>query len=43
MHRSGTSLLTQLLQRAGVPMGSDLEYVDGTPIAEALAGRREMS
>lgn len=27
----------------GVPMGSDLEYVDGTTIAEALAGRREMS
>jgi recombination protein RecR len=27
----------------GVPMGSDLEYVDGNTIAEALAGRREMS
>lgn len=27
----------------GIPMGSDLEYVDGTTIAEALAGRREMS
>lgn len=27
----------------GVPMGSDLEYVDGTTIAEALAGRREMT
>lgn len=26
----------------GIPMGSDLEYVDGTTIAEALAGRREM-
>jgi recombination protein RecR len=26
----------------GVPVGSDLEYVDGTTIAEALAGRREM-
>jgi len=27
----------------GVPMGSELEYVDGTTIAEALHGRREMS
>ena len=27
----------------GIPMGSDLEYVDGTTIAEALAGRREMA
>lgn len=26
----------------GIPVGSDLEYVDGTTIAEALAGRREM-
>lgn len=26
----------------GLPMGSDLEYVDGTTIAEALSGRREM-
>jgi recombination protein RecR len=26
----------------GVPVGSDLEYVDGTTISEALAGRREM-
>lgn len=26
----------------GIPMGSDLEYVDGTTIAEALSGRREM-
>jgi recombination protein RecR len=26
----------------GIPMGSDLEYVDGTTIAQALAGRREM-
>lgn len=26
----------------GVPVGSDLEYVDGSTIAEALAGRREM-
>lgn len=25
----------------GIPVGSDLEYVDGTTIAEALAGRRE--
>lgn len=27
----------------GIPVGSDLEYVDGTTIAEALAGRREMA
>lgn len=26
----------------GIPVGSDLEYVDGTTIAEALFGRREM-
>lgn len=26
----------------GMPVGSDLEYVDGSTIAEALAGRREM-
>jgi recombination protein RecR len=26
----------------GIPRGSDLEYVDGTTIAQALAGRREM-
>ena len=26
----------------GIPIGSDLEYIDGTTIAEALAGRREM-
>ena len=26
----------------GIPVGADLEYVDGTTIAEALAGRREM-
>jgi recombination protein RecR len=26
----------------GIPVGSDLEYVDGSTIAEALAGRREM-
>lgn len=26
----------------GIPMGSDLEYVDGSTLAEALSGRREM-
>jgi recombination protein RecR len=26
----------------GVPVGSDLEYVDGSTLVEALAGRREM-
>lgn len=26
----------------GMPVGSDLEYVDGSTLAEALAGRREM-
>ncbi len=26
----------------GIPMGSDLEYVDGSTLAEAFAGRREM-
>ncbi len=26
----------------GIPMGSDLEYIDGTTLAQALAGRREM-
>lgn len=26
----------------GIPVGSDLEYVDGTTIAQALAGRQEM-
>ncbi len=26
----------------GIPVGSDLEYVDGSTIAEALTGRREM-
>lgn len=26
----------------GIPVGSDLEYVDGTTLAEALSGRREM-
>ena len=27
----------------GIPVGSDLEYVDGSTITEALAGRREMA
>ena len=27
----------------GIPVGSDLEYVDGMTIAQALAGRRELS
>lgn len=26
----------------GLPVGSDLEYIDGSTLAEALAGRREM-
>lgn len=26
----------------GIPVGADLEYVDGTTLAEALSGRREM-
>lgn len=26
----------------GIPVGSDLEYVDGNTLAEALSGRREM-
>ena len=26
----------------GIPVGSDLEYVDGSTLAQALAGRREM-
>jgi recombination protein RecR len=26
----------------GIPVGSDLEYVDGTTLAQAIAGRREM-
>jgi recombination protein RecR len=33
-------LVTRLAR--GIPVGSDLEYVDGTTIAEALSGRREM-
>jgi len=35
-------LLAQCGPGGGIPVGSDLEYVDGTTIAEALAGRREM-
>ncbi|MDT8340146.1 MAG: recombination mediator RecR [Longimicrobiales bacterium] len=27
----------------GIPVGSDLDYVDGSTLAEALAGRREMA
>ena len=26
----------------GIPVGSDLEYVDGSTLSEALSGRREM-
>jgi recombination protein RecR len=26
----------------GIPVGSDLEYIDGSTLAEALSGRREM-
>ena len=26
----------------GLPVGSDLEYIDGSTLAEALSGRREM-
>ncbi len=33
-------LVTRLAR--GIPVGSDLEYVDGSTIAQALAGRREM-
>lgn len=32
--------VTRLAQ--GIPVGSDLEYVDGSTLARALAGRREM-
>ncbi len=32
--------ITRLAQ--GIPVGSDLEYVDGSTLARALAGRREM-
>ncbi len=39
--RNVQSLRVTRLAR-GIPVGSDLEYVDGTTIAEALLGRREM-
>ncbi len=38
--RPRAARVTRLAQ--GVPIGSDLEYVDATTIAQALAGRREM-
>jgi recombination protein RecR len=38
--RPSGPLVTRLAR--GIPVGSDLEYVDGTTIAEALSGRREM-
>lgn len=38
--RTRTVRVTRLAR--GIPVGADLEYVDGTTIAEALAGRREM-
>jgi len=38
--RSFGTRVTRLAR--GIPVGSDLEYVDGTTIAQALAGRREM-
>ncbi len=38
--RPHVSRVTRLAR--GIPVGSDLEYVDGTTIGEALAGRREM-
>jgi len=38
--RRGGTRITRLAR--GIPVGSDLEYVDGTTIAEALMGRREM-
>ena len=38
--RPFTMRVTRLAR--GLPMGSDLEYVDGTTLAEALRGRREM-
>ncbi|MDX1568265.1 MAG: recombination mediator RecR [Longimicrobiales bacterium] len=40
MLRSRGIRVTRLAR--GIPVGSDLEYVDGTTIAEALSGRREM-
>jgi recombination protein RecR len=38
--RASGTRVTRLAR--GIPVGSDLEYVDGTTIAQALAGRREM-
>lgn len=38
--RPRTVRVTRLAR--GIPVGSDLEYIDGTTIAEALAGRREV-
>jgi recombination protein RecR len=38
--RSFGTRVTRLAR--GIPVGSDLEYVDGSTIAQALAGRREM-
>lgn len=38
--RPGGVRVTRLAR--GIPVGSDLEYVDGSTLAEALAGRREM-
>jgi recombination protein RecR len=43
LEREITPLGPQVTRLArGIPVGSDLEYVDGTTIAQALAGRREM-
>ena len=39
-YKSEQIVVTRLAR--GIPVGSDLEYVDGTTIAEALSGRREM-
>lgn len=38
--RPGGIRVTRLAR--GIPVGSDLEYVDGSTLAEAFAGRREM-
>jgi len=38
--RSERVRVTRLAQ--GIPVGSDLEYVDGSTLARALSGRREM-
>ncbi len=38
--RSRSVRVTRLAR--GIPVGSDLEYIDGTTIAEAFSGRREM-